>query len=485
MRRAPHQDIALPPPRLGETWQRWLYRELRDRILAGQLPPGSRLPSTRNLARQHTIARGTVVAVYEQLALEGYVESKVGSGSVVASALAKPTHLQPPRIESEPSRRALPKTKAQPFPVRPEGHEQRAFRANQPALDAFPLDQWARLHGRVLRRLTARDLAGGDARGWEPLRVAVAGYLAQARGIQASPEQVFITSGTQQAFDLVARLLAKPGALAVMEEPGYVGATPVLQQAGWGVQPVPVDGQGLRVDALPRAANLCYVTPAHHFPTGALLGLERRLRLLEWARTTGAWIFEDDYDGEYRFDGRPVASLQSLDRDGVLYAFTFTKLLFPAIRLGCMVVPPALVEPLLQFRALVDRFPPVIEQAVLAEFIAQGQFAQHMRRMRELYAGRRALLAELAQAHWGERLRLETAHAGLQAAAWLPAGVDDCELVRALQEVDVEALPISTAYADPFQARHGLLLGFAAASEAELRRGAEAVARVLDKSLTK
>jgi len=260
---------------------------------------------------------------------------------------------------------------------------------------------------------------------------------------------------------------------------------PAFRGAGMDVCSVPVDDDGLNVaggrEICPQPA-LCYVTPAHQSPTGVMMPLERRLRLLEWSREAGFWIFEDDYDGEYRFDGRPIASLQSLDASGgVLYALSLTKLLFPSIRLGCLVVPPPLVEPLLAQRVVVDRFAPVIEQAVLAEFIAEGDFERHLRKMRELYASRRSCLQELAQTYWGDRLRLETARAGLQVAAWLPEGVRDSEVAEALQAHTVEAMPISEAFRAPERARQGLLLGFAAAHPPELKRGAIALARVLER----
>jgi GntR family transcriptional regulator / MocR family aminotransferase len=369
------------------TLTRWLYEELRRAILDRRLPHGTRLPATRDFAVQYGISRGTVVTVFEQLQAEGYLNARAGAGTRVNARLLRDVHKKraaPPRIGKLPvSLRGVPTSR----PARP-------FRAYEPALTEFPTDIWARVAGRRLRRASAALLAGGDPRGYAPLREAVAAYLLSSRGVNCSADSVVIVSGVQQGLDLVARLLIKPEDAIWMEDPGYFGAVSVFRQAGARIIPVPVDEYGLAVsrgEELCKYAKAAYLTPAHQFPLGVTMPVERRLALLKWARETGAFLIEDDYDSEYRFEGRPIPALQGLDKQGsVVFLGSFNKVLFPALRLGYLVAPPAILDSLLALRLGADFYPPGPDQAILCDFMTDGHFGRHLRRMGNLYASRLA-----------------------------------------------------------------------------------------------
>ena len=320
------------------------------------------------------------------------------------------------------------------------------------------------------------------------MREAISGYLGARRAARCSPEQVVVVSGSQQALDLAARVLLDPGDAAWVEDPGYAGARAALAGAGARLVPVPVDDDGLDVSAGKERepdARLAYVTPSHQYPLGPTMGLGRRLELLRWASGAGAWIVEDDYDGEYRYGGRPLEALQGLDTGGrVVYVGTFSKVLFPALRLGYLVVPPDLVDAFVAARELSDRGSPVIEQSVLADFIAEGNFARHVRRMRALYASRQEALVEAAKQELSGLLNIGPAEAGMHLVGSLPWGADDREASRRATSYGVEAPPVS-AYAmkgAPYPEnphRPGLLLGYAALTEAEILRGVRRLAAAL------
>jgi GntR family transcriptional regulator/MocR family aminotransferase len=320
--------LMLPPREPGTPVTRWLVAALRAAILAGRLPPGERLPATRDLARQYGLSRGTIVAAFEQLTSEGYLEARVGSGTRVAAVLpegllevARRARMPSPAERGRPLRVSEYGLRVRPFPGLEAGPV-RAFRANRPALDLFPAALWAQVAARRLRRASSSLLLGCGPLGYRPLQEAVAGYLTTSRGVECAPEQVAIVSGVQEALDLAARMLLDPGDRVAIEDPGYIGAAFVFEALGATVVPVPTDGEGLILDRPALAgARLVYVTPAHQFPLCVGMSLPRRLALLEWARASCASIFEDDYDSEYRYSGRPLPALQGLDRNGqVLFA---------------------------------------------------------------------------------------------------------------------------------------------------------------------
>jgi GntR family transcriptional regulator/MocR family aminotransferase len=337
------------------------------------------------------------------------------------------------------------------------------------------IKRWGQLTARHWGRVSRHLLDYGDPLGFMPLREAIATYLREARAVRCEAGQVMVVSGSQHGLDLATRLLLDPGERAWIEDPGYLGARGALVAAGARVVPVPVDGDGLVVARGMRVApdaRLAYVTPSHQYPLGVTMSLARRLALLQWARTRRAWIVEDDYDSEYRYTGRPLASLQGLDRHGrVIYVGTFSKVLFPALRLGYVVVPPALVDAFAAARGLVDRHPPSVTQAVLAEFIAEGSFARHVRRTRVRYAEQQAALVDAAARKLGGVLEVSPAEAGMHLVGWLPAGADDRGASAAALAAGLEAPPLSSFRLRPARSG-GLLLGYAAWPPAELRAAA-------------
>jgi GntR family transcriptional regulator/MocR family aminotransferase len=359
----------------------------------------------------------------------------------------------------------------------------RAFRANEPALDQFPTTLWAQVAARRLRRVSAKLLAGGDPLGYRPLREAVAEYLSTSRGVKCTAEQVLIVSGAQEALDRTARVLLNPGESVWMEEPGYPGAAVVFRALGAHICRVAVDSEGLNLERAigrwPRP-RLVYVTPAHQFPLGVTMSLRRRLELLEWARRSGTLIFEDDYDSEYRYSGRPVPALQGLDRAGVvIFAGSFTAVLFPALRLGYLVVPSEMVDVFAAAESVSTHHPPLLEQAILCDFIAEGHFARHIRRMRELYAERLAVLLDGARERLTASLEISNVEAGLQTVGWLKKGLHSERVAAAAERRGIEVIPLSR-YAYGRAKRDGLILGFAAVEPRELRRGIEQLAKVLN-----
>ena len=445
--------LTLRPRAPGATLLRWLYDEIRLAIVEGRLPPGTRLPSTRAIARQHGVARGTVVAAFEYLTAEGYMEGSVGSGSYVrnvsalspaASAVARARSraaVATPSL-SVRGRRLV----SNPFPIRLPATTH-TFRLDMAALEAFPIKTWSRISARCLRSAVPDLLTHGDAFGYPPLRAAIAQYVGLTRGVLCTPDEVVITSGTQASLDLIARLVLDPGDRVWVEDPCYTAIPALLRALGAEVVGVPVDEAGLDCEAgrrRARAAKLACVTPACHFPLGVTLSLQRRLALLEWSRAAGAWIFEDDYDSQLGFSGRPLAALRGLDRTGcVIYSNSFSKLLFPSLRLGFLIVPPPLLGAVEAARSVLQRFPAVLDQAVLAEFIAGGHMEQHMRRMRDLYTRRHDALVRLAQEELADVLRLSPVTAGLQTVGWLAAGIPELEASRLAVERGIVAVPLS------------------------------------------
>ena len=483
--------LRLPDAGAASPAYRALYEAIRQAILAGRLKAGTKLPGSRELARQHGCSRGTVVAAFEVLLAEGYVEGRVGSGTYVASTLpddllevarstrqgaARDAASGAPDIAlSAYARRVQPFSANEPHPVR-------AFRADLPALDLFPTALWARLASRRARGLSRRQLLGCEPLGLPALREAVTDYLATSRGVRAEPGQVAIVSGVQEALDLVTRLLIDPGARVAVEDPGYQAAAFAFEAAGAKVVAVPVDAEGLVVDRRRlRGARLVYVTPAHQYPLGITMSLPRRLALLHWARAAGAFIFEDDYDSEYRYSGRPAPALQGLDdRDSVIFAGSFNKVLFPSLRMGYVVLPPVLVEKAAASRSLASRHRPLFEQLVLLDFLAEGHFGRHLRRMREIYGERLATLLEAARGRFDGRLELSPIEAGLQTSARLLGGGLANDVAKRAAAAGVEVRPLARHYREG-RGPEALLLGFAAVDPGEIRRGVRDLAAVLDR----
>jgi GntR family transcriptional regulator/MocR family aminotransferase len=357
----------------------------------------------------------------------------------------------------------------------------RAFRANLPALDLFPIELWTKITVRCLRQISTRNLMGCGPLGYVPLRKAVADYLISARGVRCEPEQVAIVSGVQEALDLAGRLLLDPGDRVCVENPTYPGAVLAFQAFGARIHAAGIDHEGIAIHELPpRGVRLIYVTPGHQFPFGTTMSLARRLQLLEWARKSGSLIFEDDYDSEYRYSGKPIPALQGLDEHGsVLYAGSFSKVLFPALRLGYVVIPSDLVHRFEAIQSLTVRHAPLLEQLVLTDFITDGHFGRHLRRMREVYAERLSVLLEEGRLQLHGLLDISNIEAGLQTAGWLCDGLDAESASVAAAKCNVDTTPFGR-YNYGKSVREGLQLGFAALDVREIRRGVHDLAISLE-----
>jgi GntR family transcriptional regulator / MocR family aminotransferase len=472
-----------------------LYTHLQAAILSGQLKGGLKLPSTRALADELGISRNTVLNAYEQLIAEGYLESVEATGTFVVHVVPDhllttpghtlPTALRPGGAEAHQptlSERAnLQLTSPQIRPLLPPLNDgrQRPFLFGIPALDAFPYQVWSRLLARQARHLSSSALTYQDPAGYRPLREAIAAHVTVSRRVRCTTEQIVIVSGSQGALNLVGDVLLNAGDPVWMEDPGYSGARGAFLGAGAQLIPVPLDREGLVVNVgIARApqARLVYTTPSHQFPLGVTMSLARRLALLDWARGANAYILEDDYDSEYRFAGRPLAALQGQDdAERVIYIGTFSKVLFPALRIGYLILPPSLVEPFLTVRGLIDFHTPVLEQAVLAEFMLQGHYRRHLRRMRTLYAERSAALLEAVREL---PLEVEPPQAGIHCIAWLPAGMDEVLLVRQAVANGLNLWPVSSYSIEPL-ARQGLILGYGGYSVPEIQDAVRRLARAM------
>jgi GntR family transcriptional regulator / MocR family aminotransferase len=470
-----------------------LYERLRSAILTGQLEGGAPLPSTRALAHELGVSRTTTILAYEQLVLEGYLESRKGQGTSVACQL--PAFLAYRRTTSTPSTRMdtgvpvvrlaarVRSLQQMPYPKRVGQRSSGVFRGGEPALDLFPYDVWARLIARHARQSLRAYAHYQPPTGYEPLRAAIAAHIGITRGVRCTPEQIILTAGSQGALDLAARTLLDPGEAAWLENPGYFGARGALLAAGARLVPVPVDEQGLMVEIGQQRcplARLVSTSPSNQAPTGVTMSLSRRLALLDWAREAGAWILEDDYDSEYRFGGRPLEALQGLDHAGqVLYIGTFSKVLFPSLRLGYLVAPSDLIEPLLAVRRCIDGYPPMLEQMALCDFLTEGHYARHLRQMLSLYRRRRDLLRHELHLHLGGLLEVHLPEAGMHLVGWLPPGKDDQRAAELAAGAGIEVIAISRYCLEPLP-RGGLVFGYASANEEATASGVKRLAAVLE-----
>jgi GntR family transcriptional regulator/MocR family aminotransferase len=467
-----------------ETLSAQLSRALRSLAVSGGIAAGARLPSSRILARRLGVSRNTVAAAYDQLAAEGYVEAVQGGGTFITAACAEVTH-----GSAAPARTAMPGLSRRgrlldSLSPSPAATAPLVFTPGVPALDAFPLEEWRKLLSRSGRRLGREALWLADPRGWPPLRAAIAAHLGPARGVVCQPDQVIVLASARQAVDLAARLLADPGDQVWVEEPGYGETRVALIAAGTAPAPVPVDGEGIDVAAgapMAPAARLACVTPSHQYPLGATMSLKRRLALIDWARQAGAIIVEDDYDGEFRYGGQPLTALYGLDGgDRVIYVGSFSKSMFPSLRLAYMVSPPGLADAFAGARSQLDGHAAALGQAALAEFMASGGFGAHLRRMRALYRARQEALLHHARHRLSGALTLDRSLAGLHLVGRLPAGMDDQALTTRL--AGAAPAPLSRYYAGA-RSEPGLILGYAGWDEPAIAAGVLSLAKALDRQV--
>lgn len=456
-----------------------IFRQLRDAILDGRLRPGQRLPPTRELARRLSVSRNTAGVAYDELVAEGLVEGRVGAGSYVASAV--PVREAARRA---PAGAVHPRARWRTPPVFATGDAPAAsfdFSVGRPDDTRFPLTTWRRLLARELRESSRPFASYAHPAGHPALRAAIAAHVGVSRAVRASADDIVVTAGAQQAFDLIGRVLIDPGTGVAVEDPGYGRLRALVSTLGANVLPVPVDDEGLVVEAIPARARLVYVTPSHQFPLGVTMSLRRRAALLEWAERRGAVVIEDDYDSEFRFGGRPLDPLQRLDRSGrVLYVGSFSKVLVPGLRLGFVVAPASLQPALQAARQVADWHGDLAPQGALARFIESGGLARHIRTVAREYEARYTRIASTIESRFAGVLRLVPAAAGLHVAATLDRRVHltGAAIVRAAAADGVRVAALSGFYAGQVD-RDGLVLGFGGIQTARLDAGLERLARVI------
>jgi GntR family transcriptional regulator/MocR family aminotransferase len=503
-----------------EPMYRQVLRLVQQAILTGQLAPGTKLPSSRTLAEDLDIARNTVLRVYDQLTAEGYVLSTTGSGTYVADTRpdAAAMRVKPSGRTAQPAvtpaTPGMPSTSASATSTATQGKtpgeptapllsnrgrqliaragvapkQWGAFMPGVPDVTEFPARTWSRLQARLWKEANPELLTYAPGGGYRPLRRALSDYLRVARSVKCSPDQIIITTGIHQSMDLAVRLLADVGDRAWVEEPCYWGARSVLQSAGLELTPVPVDEEGLdpREPSLKEPPRLALVTPSHQYPLGMVMSLARRRTLLEYARQHRMWIIEDDYDSEFRYGSRPIASLQGLDEAGrVIYVGSLGKILYPGLRIGYMVAPEALVDTFRTGVAELYREGQLMHQAVLTEFIMDGYLTSHVRRMRTLYGERRQMLIDAIASRFGDTLPVMGDEAGLHLVLGLPDSADDRAVTAAAFEAGVIVRPLSAYYSAEQAARRGLLLGYACVPNERMAPAFDSLARAIETQLDK
>jgi GntR family transcriptional regulator/MocR family aminotransferase len=475
-------------PAASTPLRRQLYEWFRRAIADGRLRSGQRVPSSRSLAEELNVSRLTVVSAYEQLEAEGYLQTFRGAGTCIAASIPEPLRrggARTGRAESRArgTRRTAKRAKQLlSMPEEPQPAIAGPFRVSLPALDHFPRRAWSRLISRHARSASVKDMAYGDPMGEPEFRAAIAEYLGAVRGVRCDASQIMVTSGSQQAVQITLRALLDPGDPVWMEEPGYSGTHRALVGSGCEPVPVPVDDEGLDVEEGIRrrpSARAAYVTPSHQYPLGMTLSAGRRIQLLNWAQSADAWIIEDDYDSEYRFGTEPITSLQGLDTDDrVIYIGTFSKVLFPALRMGYMVLPKDLIQTFRIVRDAVDVFPPVLYQRALTDFIRDGGFARHIRKMRALYAVRRERMIAAIERYFGGGVDIASAAAGLHLVIRLPRNIDDRAATARAVAAGIACTAFSVCCLSPPQ-RGGLILGYGGVATGSIDESARKLARAV------
>jgi GntR family transcriptional regulator/MocR family aminotransferase len=477
----------------AEPLHQQLYRQIRDELVSGRFgKSSSRIPSSRTLATDLGISRLTVNLAFAKLHDEGYLQSRRGSGTFVAEPLPE-TFLSPRRPSAPPLAERPPRLsqRVKDIPDKRAGKQLDYGIAGAPgvsfvpalaALDEFPIEIWERLRTKILTKKGAHLLQYASSRGDPDLRKAIAAYLCDHRGARGHADQIIVTAGTQQAMMICALALINPGEVAWIEDPGFYQARRVFGFAGAKVIPQPIDGEGIVIARRSKqpTPKIIYVTPSHQFPLGMTMSLARRRALIEFAHERDAYIFEDDHNSEFRFTGPPLPCLQGLDDCGrVIYAGTLSKILYPSLRLGYILAPEQLVEPMIKIRAVMDQHSPAIDQATLARFIADGYFLSHIKRMRKLYADRREFFIEQFEKLLGKYFTLQIPEAGLHFVAWLRQKEDLAKITRVCAELGIRPSPLSSCFMRP-ETDPALTFGFAAWTRAQLREGLRKLAAALE-----
>ena len=476
---------------------RQIYETIRSWILTGRYRAGERLPSTRSIASSLNVSRNTALLAYEQLIAEGYCSGSIGSGTYVNSSMEKsiliggtPNAQRSTANSATPALSSYAKRVGVSHPFTASGSVRRPhfrydFQYGLPGVGEFPHEVWQKLVSRRARASSMQSLRYGPAAGYLPLRQVIADYLRRARGVSCGPDEIVIVNGSQQALDLAARLLLDPNDDVIIEDPHYQGARQVFQAAGAKLIAAQVDEEGLNISGLPKSAEsakLVYVTPSHQFPTGGIMPAARRLALLAWARKNNSYILEDDYDGEYRYEGWPVAAIQGLDQaERVLYVGTFSKSLFPSIRIGFLVIPKTLIKHFTAAKWLADRQTSTLEQEVLTDFIQEGHFEKHLRRSRMKYASRRKVLLQALEQALGNRVQISGASAGVHLLVWIK-NMSQAQLNKLIEGAAKEGVGLYSIlpyYLNPPKNRAGLLFGYASLTEDAIRNGVRIFAKLV------
>jgi GntR family transcriptional regulator/MocR family aminotransferase len=458
-----------------------LYNAIRESILLGRLKREQKLPSTRTLAKELKVSRNTVILAFEQLIAEGYVKGIAGAGTYVADDIPdkllkikkKPEHFEDGLINTPRSDKRLnPPSSSQLY--MPENNII-PFQHGIPSVEDFPFDKWLKIFNKIVRGFTINQLSKIDRTGYKALKEAIAKYLQTYRAVNCTPEQIFIVNGSQQGLYLISRVLLKEKDKVLLEDPFYFGVRDAICSAKVNIIPVPVDEEGLRVDYAIKnfpEANLIYTTPSHQYPLGSTLSISRRLKLLEFAGKNNIWIIEDDYDGEFRYAGNPLPSLQGMDKWGqVIYIGTFSKVLFPGLRLGYLVLPSLdLVNSFTAEKSIIDRQSPILEQLVTAKFMEEGYFTTHIRKMRMLYKERQEFLINEINKEIGNLITIRPSASGMHVIAWLPEYLDDKEVSKILRNNKLVVYPLSKCILK-YKRKPALILGYTAFNKDEIKRG--------------
>jgi GntR family transcriptional regulator / MocR family aminotransferase len=477
-------ELVIPLSRTGEPLFQQVYRGLRQAILSGAFRAGNRLPSTRELAERLGISRTVVLLAYDQLLAEGFVEGLGGSGTYVSQSLdaarSRSQHQSAQLKLSRFGEAAARSASSVDFPGRRATPLRYDFAyGGRGDVDTFPFEMWRRILLRHVHKAPPRELDYAAPAGSHALREAIAVHVRRSRAAACDASQVIVVNGSQQALDLVARVLLERGDRVAIEDPQYQGAREIFRSAGARLHAVPVDGEGLDPARLPKKARLAFVTPSHQFPTGVILPLARRLALLDWARKCDAVIVEDDYDGEFRYEGQPLESLQGLDSEGrVVYLGTFSRTMFSALRIGYLIAPRPLVQAFTAAKWLCDRHTATLEQETLAEFIASGMYERHLKRIRRRNTAHRAALLEAIAKHLSDRVEVSGDGAGAHVVLWLEQGKNEQEVAARAAQKEVGVYGVARYFLSG-ATRPGLILGYTRLNEADICEGIRRLAEVL------